>query len=839
MGENSVIFRDNQEVQAQDFNNMQDWIGQALDHVVLDAIEPGMSYSGFALSKSAPTVCSVTPGRLYSGGSVYAREDTVTIDLFNVLPITQRKQIAIVAWGTTIQEDIQPRDFIIDADTGQAQPQAVAMQTVRYCNVDMVPGVESSAPQNPTIDATDLLIGYVLCDPTGIVSYQQITTNMIDSVSDLNKRLTLLENWAGNINGQIATLSTALAALAAQLSNYVLITDFQTLVNLVNEIWRLIHLPPTYVWYGTDNFVDTSQSYVSGNVDGQYNAQINEGLRFPGSNASGPTAVVQQLQLLNPQDPNVSIAADGFIVPTPSGARIRMDCSFPDFPWIEERLLQYIATAFNVRHLYPSRHRHRCGPHWLPSPPALVWWYEAQLDPTFHLLSFLTEVWEIQQWQVIAQHMEDDCNWPQHKFERYKYFWHDCVDVPYWAKIYDNFSHQGQHICQTVLNQQDGWLCGITTFMMARNNLPLSLIIAGTTDQGIPDHTNQTVRRVVLDADDISACYDNPVHVGDLWFYHQSMTVGGTWINSIPIGMNPNPVYFLQPWTLSSVPVYVFPLRIAFPPVFLQAGKRYGIHFIGVDDHRFCISDRWECLSLHQGRYWINGSNGLYAWPSATSPKSLRFALHYATWGQWQGNDQGTGGGVQMEVQMQPLQLPGGIGGIDIIADSIIPAATDLSYQVQINGQWQPFSEDPQTPDLSSNPPLLPFKMVFSGTTDLMPGISCVKSQVQLVGTPQNAFHHISLPITVGASVSHIKVTAKLINFDSTRQTCSCAIHIDTTKYNYDTVSDDPATDGSINRTWVFNQNLVAGKSFYVETDGTNSGTGDRFIVSQEIRYAA
>jgi hypothetical protein len=92
---------------------------------------------------------SLTVGRPAIGTTpvhLYARTESVTIDLFNVLPITQRKQIAIVAWGTTLQEDIQPRDFIIDADTGQAQPQAVAMQEVRYCNLDMVPGVEAASP---------------------------------------------------------------------------------------------------------------------------------------------------------------------------------------------------------------------------------------------------------------------------------------------------------------------------------------------------------------------------------------------------------------------------------------------------------------------------------------------------------------------------------------------------------------------------------------------------------------------------------------------------------------------------------------------------------------------
>jgi hypothetical protein len=287
------------------------------------------------------------------------------------------------------------------------------------------------------------------------------------------------------------------------------------------------------------------------------------------------------------------------------------------------------------------------------------------------------------------------------------------------------------------------------------------------------------------------------------------------------------------------IPVFIFPLRINFPPVFLQAGRRYGLHFIGVDDHRFCISDRWECLSRHQGEYWIHGANGLYRWPSATSPKSLRFALHYATWGQWQGNNQATGGGVRMEIQMQPLQLPGGIGGIDIIADSIVPACTDLSYQVQIAGAWQPFSEDPDTPDLSSNPPLLPFKIAFTGTTDLMPAISCVKSQVTLIGAPQNAFHHISQAIVVGSTSTHIKVIAKLVAFDAARHTCIASVHIGASHFNYDTVSDDTNTDGSINRTWVFNQTVTAGNSFYVEMDGTNTGVGDRFIVAQEIRYAS
>lgn len=821
MGEKSVIFRDNQEVQAQDFIDLSDFIGKSLDDVVIDAIEPGKSYSGFAISKSAPTQVTVAQGRLYSAGAVYARNENVTLDVYNFLPITQKKQIAVVCWGTTITEDIQPRDFIIDADTGESQPQSVAMQTTRYCNVDLVPGVEGPSPQFPTIDATDLLIGYVLCDPTGIVSFQQATENIIDNVADISSRETALEAWASQVNGQIATLTTALAALAAQLNNYVLITEYQKLVTLVKEIWDLIHQPAAYIWYGTDNFLDTSLSYLTGNVDGAYRAQVEEGLRFPGTNASSTGTMA----LLNPTDPGALVAADGFMLPMPSGSRVRLDCSFGGLPWLEERILQYIFTSFTLRHLHPARHRHRCGPPWLPCPPAQVWWYQAQLDPTAHILSFAAETWEQVQWAQISQHTENNCDWPQHKFLRYKYFWRDYVDVMYWAKVFDNFDHSGQHVCQTFLNAQDGWLSSITVYMFKPLAAPLTLLIAGTDDQGAPDHLGQTIRRIVLDGPGVQASFDAPVFAGDI----ETVTY-------IPGKIGLLGRQHAGTFVITDHPAYIYPCRISFPPVFLEGGKRYGLHLLSTYDHSFCVSDQWDLFSVHQGAYWVNGSLGLYRW--TVGPKSLRFKLHYATWGQWQGQSSGAGG-VNMEVQLQPLQLAGGIGGIDVLADAIEPAATDLSYQVQIGGVWYPFGVDPDAPNLSSNPPLLPFKIAFSGTTDLMPAVSLSQSQVTLRGGASNSFHHISTAITLGSAATHVKVIAKLHNFVSAHHTCVASIHFLTTHASYDTVGDVTLEDGSIERTWTFNQSIGSGGLFYVEIDGTSDGVGDRFIVAQEIRYAS
>ena len=168
--EKLVIYRDNQELQADDFVNQQGWAQEALDHVVSDTINVGRSYWGFGLTKAAATTIKTTRGRLYVGGAVYAREDEVSIDLYNQLPVTARKIFAVVAWGQSIDEDIQPRNYLIDADTGMAEPQSVAMRRTRYCNVSTVAGVESADPQAPSIDNTYTLLGTVLCDPTGIVS---------------------------------------------------------------------------------------------------------------------------------------------------------------------------------------------------------------------------------------------------------------------------------------------------------------------------------------------------------------------------------------------------------------------------------------------------------------------------------------------------------------------------------------------------------------------------------------------------------------------------------------------------------------------------------------------
>ena len=718
---------------------------------------------------------------------------------------------------------MQPRDFLIDADTGQSQPQSVAIDTIRNLNLDVVPGVEAPSPVTPTINATQLLIANVLCSPTGIVSIAQATVNQIDSVEDLSNRVASLESFASTISGQVATLATALSALAAQLKNFVTIAQYSQLVTLVHEIWVLIHTPSiTYAWMGTDNFLDSSQSSIAGtNIDGLYNCSINEGLRFAGTNASS-TGV---LTLLNPNDPNALVGADGWLLPTPSGARARLDCSFTNLPWIPDAILQYTYWSFTIQVLHKARHRHRCGAPYLPNPNAQVWWYQAQLDPCIHILSFPTESWEIQQWNEIAEHcQEDDFNWPQHEFERNLYFWRDYTDQPYWAKVVDTYPQTGNHVCQTFLNPQDGWLTSVTVYMHTNLASPLTIMISGCSENGTPDQVNQTLSFNTLTGPVVADCFDSPVFVGDLSVYTGSEKVGYKTVD----------IY-------ENVPQYIYPCRIPIPPVFLQAGMRYGLHILTANPHIVSISNDFSCFAVHQGAYWVSGSSGLYKWNSTTNPKSLRFTLWYATWGQWQGQTNPSGGDISVTVQMNSLQLSGGIGGVDILADLIEPAVTKVNYEVQIGGIWYPFTDDPNNPSFSTNPTLVPLEVQFVGTTDLMPGLSLTNNQVTVTGNQQTAFHHISAAFVPAANISHIQLVLRLVGYNPTYHTFAATINVAGTNHYATPFSTTKTVNPDGSQTWVvvYNQAVNSGVSFYVELDGTTSSAAQTFFVAQQIVYTA
>jgi hypothetical protein len=861
MAEKEVLFEDNMETQAQDFNNLQDWIGTSIDDIVVDAIDAGNAYTGLGISKAAATQVTIAPGRLYWGGVVYIMEDPITIDFQTVagaMPVTQQRQIAIVAWGSTITTDVQPRNFVVDADTGQAQPESVAMTQIRTCNVGPIPGVEAPSPNYPAVPATNLLIGYVLLNPSGVVSIQQTTATQLTNLTSLANVVGGMMAWQGIVNGQISTLQTSLASLAASLANYVTLDMFSKLTDLVNQIWQMVNKPAQYALDSIDNFFDLSQSAVGTNVDGPYAANVAEGIRFVSNgNWTG------KLVLLNNTEPAIQ-AWDTFVLPKPSGMRVRMDCSFQSLDWVAERILGHPYWTYSPRKLAWARERFRCGVPFLPCPSPTVFAWTGTLDPVYCNLRFdAGDTWPGIPCNQLVKYPDDDWDFPRYIPNRNFYYWEDAVDVFYWSKVSAALHYNHNHFGQSFLNSQDGWLGGITVFsMVPAYYQPLTLLIYRCDDQGVPDH-QQCIAQLDLDAAGVQACYSNPVQLGDLvapaqltpalqsWFqagYRPGDLIGTTTGSegarqyvSFGFVVVPTSSTFGGEQVFNiffpGFPVFAYPVRLTFSPVYLEAGKRYSFHLGSQSDHQFAVSIDPSCYSVHHGDFWeYDGS----AWFRVVTggPRTLRFMLHYLVWGQY-GQNTPTGQ-LRYDVEMQPLSLTGGIQSVDILAEHIIPSATDLSYALFLNNQWQPFDSNPNNPTpLNSSVQLARLKIVFTGTTDLMPGVSLTNSQVKLTGTTQNQFYHISTNVARGSpTVTGLQVITNSTNFVPAHHTLNCFIH--TTARQTATTIPPPVllSDGvTTQHVWQFTTGVTSVSNYQVELSGGTDGTGDNFVVNQRSAY--
>ena len=81
--QNMVIFRDNQELDSADLNNLQTYARASFDSLVSDAITGSTSYyAGFSVAKTAATQVTVQPGDLYVAGASYNLSTASVIDFF-------------------------------------------------------------------------------------------------------------------------------------------------------------------------------------------------------------------------------------------------------------------------------------------------------------------------------------------------------------------------------------------------------------------------------------------------------------------------------------------------------------------------------------------------------------------------------------------------------------------------------------------------------------------------------------------------------------------------------------------------------------------------------------
>lgn len=190
-------------------------------------------------------------------------------------------------------------------------------------------------------------------------------------------------------------------------------------------------------------------------------------------------------------------------------------------------------------------------------------------------------------------------------------------------------------------------------------------------------------------------------------------------------------------------------------PAYVGNGVRYGIALVSGGAHKVGYANGTDYT---QGLLFYS-QDGVYVQLAANRDLMLR--LNYARFDS-----------PRAVVQMDPLELAGGIEDIDLRFEGYIPPGCELNWEYQVAGLWVPV--DAQTPPQLGGS-LLPLRAVLVGTLDLAPGILLTDSEAT-VARFDTAFEHWSTERTLAAASSDVRVRVLVDGYNATYHTVTISL---------------------------------------------------------------
>jgi hypothetical protein len=689
MSEKQVIYRDRQELQAADLNNSQLWGDEAARHIVTDAITGERQFTGMTVSARSATELEVAAGRLYDGptGKVFALDPAQVHSVFAMLPLQDQKWVAVSVFGAEEDTDIQPRDFLIDLQTREVEPEAVAMQRRRVATVHIAQGLESPTPERPEPPTGYTLIAHVRLSPTGVQEVVLAEGRRLPNLQRVDARLRVAEGWMLAAEPRIAHIMSDIAGLGSEVAKRASLDHVVALALDMAKVKERMEIPDDYAFYGADHFLNDDESDTA---HADYLADAYEGAR--------PVIVATQtgvLSLLNPMDPEARISAGALLLPAyDEVTRLRMEARAGELA-----INQYQYQTFNAVQKTISRERVRYGDT-LTQCTNSAFWKSGVYDSTTGILRRNGELWEVNA-------ADRDKALIDHKFLRVTRLWIDSWQEPYWDVVSTEHVVQGSVLAQTVLMAQTGWLTSLEIFVTTADPAGGLTVMLTEAALGQPDVSKVLARATLAPG---------------------AVTAG--WLKA--------------PFT---------------DPVLVESGKRYALVLVSGAGHRvgFC-----EGTEYTQG-ILMYAQDGAYFTQAAERDLMLR--LNFARFTS-----------PRAVVQMQPLQLAGGIQELDMLYDAAVPAGCRLVWEYQTGGQWRPITTE-NAPQFGGAA-LVPLRAVFIGTQDLMPAIRPSTAEVT-VSRRGNAFVHISTSRVLGTPSQNIRVRLLLEDFDAAKgHTVDCRLMV-------------------------------------------------------------
>lgn len=268
--------------------------------------------------------------------------------------------------------------------------------------------------------------------------------------------------------------------------------------------------------------------------------------------------------------------------------------------------------------------------------------------------------------------------------------------------------------------------------------------------------------------------------------------------------------------------------RFGLPPTILEAGKRYAFVFISQGAHRMAVADKNRYAA---GQLFSSTDS---AWFNASGDKDLLMAVQFC---RFQAS--------RATVQLQPLQLAGGMSDLDFLYESARVAGTDLIFEAQPQGagEWFTINGPNAVSALAALPAQVNLRLTFVGSHDVMPGLK-LSDSVARCFRRKTAFKHVT-PVLTRVSTSTVKVTAYLRGFDAAApasNTCVAKLLIGGVTETHDLVTDEvlPAIGGDpggIKRTWTF-MTAAPTATYRIELSGASADARKVFIITECVDQA-
>ena len=285
-----------------------------------------------------------------------------------------------------------------------------------------------------------------------------------------------------------------------------------------------------------------------------------------------------------------------------------------------------------------------------------------------------------------------------HEILRVTEFWTDTYTEEYWSSVTVTQGYNGAVVAEGWLNTQAGYLLEIGLYFKQAASAGDVTVLLVACDSSGPQMDSQIASATIAVAD----------------------------------------IKISTPDNLQRVPA-------KFAPTFLKAGQRYAFVVVTPANHYLWMTTGNKYVD---GVLFNSSSNGNFFLGDLTN--DIAFDAVFA---QFRAS--------QIQVQLNALQLAGGIVGIDLLALTSVPDGSSLTFAVQQNGIISPIDA---SLSLIGLPAILPFYAIFQGTSAIMPGLGVGSNSRTETSRPATRLEQISKPVTLegGATVNTVHIDVRL-----------------------------------------------------------------------------